>query len=185
MERSLLTAEVCQRPTDVPAVPAPNGVLIDCQIERLFYGEFLALRDMHVPIGKGAITAFIGPSGCGKSTALRCLNRMNDLVRGFRFEGHVLLHGQDIYGPQVDPVAVRRNIGMVFQQPDPFAMSIFKNVAFGLKLNRYKGDFAARVEGGPARLGALGRGQGQAQKRRPVAFGRPAAAALHRTGHRD
>ncbi len=146
MEPHLLTADVSQPQTAAPAVSSPNGTLIDCRINRLFYGDFLALRDVRIPVQKGTITAFIGPSGCGKSTALRCLNRMNDLVRGFRFEGHVLLHGQDIYDPQVDPVAVRRNIGMVFQQPNPFAMSIFKNVAFGLKLNRFRGDIPARVE---------------------------------------
>jgi phosphate transport system ATP-binding protein len=146
MEPHLLTADLSQPQTAAPAASSTNGVLIDCRINRLFYGDFLALRDVHIPIRKGTITAFIGPSGCGKSTALRCLNRMNDLVRGFRFDGHVLLHRQDIYDPQVDPVAVRRNIGMVFQQPNPFAMSIFKNVAFGLKLNRFKGDVTARVE---------------------------------------
>lgn len=121
-------------------------VIIDCRIENLYYGKFLAVRDSHIPIEKGKITAFIGPSGCGKSTALRCLNRMNDLVRGFRFEGHVHFRGEDIYHPRVDPVVVRRYIGMVFQQPNPFAMSIFNNVAFGLQLNRYKGDMAERVE---------------------------------------
>ena len=110
------------------------------------YGQFLAVRDSHIPIDKGNITAFIGPSGCGKSTALRCLNRMNDLVRSFRFEGHVHFRGQDIYGPKVDPVVVRRYIGMVFQQPNPFHMSIFHNVAFGLRLNRYQGDIEERVE---------------------------------------
>src|SRR5499426_397875 len=121
-------------------------VIIDCKIDNLYYGKFRAVRDSHIPIEKERITAFIGPSGCGKSTALRCLNRMNDLVRGFRFEGHVHFGGQDIYGPKVDPVVVRRYIGMVFQQPNPFAMSVFNNVAFGLQLNRYKGDIAARVE---------------------------------------
>jgi phosphate transport system ATP-binding protein len=121
-------------------------VIIDCKIDNLYYGKFLAVRDSHVPIEKGKITAFIGPSGCGKSTALRCLNRMNDLVRGFRFEGHVHFRGKDIYAPKIDPVVVRRYIGMVFQQPNPFAMSIFNNVAFGLRLNRYKGDLAAKVE---------------------------------------
>jgi phosphate transport system ATP-binding protein len=121
-------------------------VIIDCEINNLYYGKFLAVRDSHIPIEKGRITAFIGPSGCGKSTALRCLNRMNDLVRGFRFEGHVHFLGKDIYAPKVDPVVVRRYIGMVFQQPNPFAMSVFNNVAFGLRLNRYKGDMAAKVE---------------------------------------
>jgi phosphate transport system ATP-binding protein len=123
-----------------------SKVIIDCKIDSLYYGKFLAVRDSHIPIEKGNITAFIGPSGCGKSTALRCLNRMNDLVRGFRFEGHVHFRGQDIYASNVDPVVVRRYIGMVFQQPKPFAMSIFHNVAFGLRLNRYHGDIAERVE---------------------------------------
>jgi len=123
-----------------------SKVLIDCKIDSLYYSKFLAVRDSHIPIEKGHITAFIGPSGCGKSTALRCLNRMNDLVRGFRFEGHVHFRGQDIYASNVDPVVVRRYIGMVFQQPNPFAMSIFHNVAFGLRLNRYQGNMAERVE---------------------------------------
>ncbi len=123
-----------------------SPVLIDCKIEGLYYGNFRAVRDSHIPIDRGSITAFIGPSGCGKSSALRCLNRMNDLVRGFRFEGHVQFRGRDIYHPKVDPVAVRRYIGMVFQQPNPFAMSIFNNVAFGLRLNRYRGDVAEKVE---------------------------------------
>ena len=123
-----------------------SQVIIDCKIDNLYYSKFLAVRDSHIPIEKGKITAFIGPSGCGKSTALRCLNRMNDLVRGFRFEGHVHFRGQDIYASNVDPVVVRRYIGMVFQQPNPFAMSIFHNVAFGLRLNRYQGNMAERVE---------------------------------------
>jgi phosphate transport system ATP-binding protein len=104
------------------------------------------VRDTRIPIKKRTITAFIGPSGCGKSTVLRCLNRMNDLVRGFRFEGHVHFLGKDIYHKNIDPVAVRRHIGMVFQQPNPFAMSIYRNVAFGLRLNRYRGDVMAKVE---------------------------------------
>ena len=121
-------------------------VVIDCHIRNLFYGDFRAVRDSRLPIHKGNITAFIGPSGCGKSSALRCLNRMNDLVRGFRLDGQVHFRGKDIYHSSVDPVAVRRYIGMVFQQPNPFAMSIYNNVAFGLRLNRYKGDIAAKVE---------------------------------------
>jgi phosphate transport system ATP-binding protein len=125
---------------------APPDLIIDCKIDELFYGKFKAVRDVDVQIKKGTITAFIGPSGCGKSTALRCLNRMNDLVRGFRFKGKVNFRGQDIYGPTIDPVSVRRHIGMVFQQPNPFAMSIYRNVSFGLRLNRYRGNVAERVE---------------------------------------
>jgi phosphate transport system ATP-binding protein len=132
--------------TSTSANGSSNGVIIDCHIQNLYYGDFRAVKDSVVPVEKGQITAFIGPSGCGKSTVLRCLNRMNDLVRGFRFEGHVHFAGQDIYGPKVDPVAVRRHIGMVFQQPNPFAMSIYNNVAFGLRLNRYKGNLDERVE---------------------------------------
>lgn len=123
-----------------------NGVVVDCKIDELYYGTFKAVRDTTVPILKNRITAFIGPSGCGKSTVLRCLNRMNDLVRGFRFKGHVRFRGKDIYHPSVDPVAVRRYIGMVFQQPNPFAMSIYNNVAFGLRLNRYRGSVRDKVE---------------------------------------
>ena len=125
----------------------PSGkVVIDCELQKVFYGDFLAVRDSHVPIEKGKITGFIGPSGCGKSTVLRSLNRMNDLIPVFRFEGQVTYHGQDIYAKNVDPVVVRRYIGMVFQQPNPFSMSIFDNVAFGLRLNRVKGDVQERVQ---------------------------------------
>ncbi|HEX2730290.1 MAG TPA: phosphate ABC transporter ATP-binding protein PstB [Polyangiaceae bacterium] len=120
--------------------------VMNCQIQSLYYGQFLAVRDTRIPIASKEITAFIGPSGCGKSTVLRCLNRMNDFVPGFRLEGEVRYRGQDIYAADVDPVAVRRTIGMVFQQPNPFAMSIYKNVAFGLKLNGFKGDYAERIE---------------------------------------
>ena len=125
---------------------APGDVVLDCHAEQIHYGDFLAVRDSHVPIRKNQITGFIGPSGCGKSTVLKSINRMNDLIRGFRFDGRVQFHGMDIYDKKVDPVSVRRNIGMVFQQPNPFSMSIYENVAFGLRLNRFKGNFAEKVE---------------------------------------
>jgi phosphate transport system ATP-binding protein len=123
-----------------------RDVVLDCHIKDLFYGNFRAVRDTVIPIKKNSVTAFIGPSGCGKSTVLRCLNRMNDLVRGFRFEGHVRYRGRDIYAAGIDPVAVRRFIGMVFQQPNPFSTSIYNNVAFGLRLNNFKGNVAEKVE---------------------------------------
>ncbi|HHD63598.1 MAG TPA: phosphate ABC transporter ATP-binding protein [Desulfobulbaceae bacterium] len=123
-----------------------DEVILNCQAKKIFYGDFLAVRDSHVPIRKNQITGFIGPSGCGKSTVLKSINRMNDLVRGFRFEGNISFHGVDIYGKNVDPVNVRRNIGMVFQQPNPFSMSIYENVAFGLRLNRFKGNMDEKVE---------------------------------------
>lgn len=126
--------------------PASNGVVIDCMVDKIYYGDFLAVRDSKLPILKNQITGFIGPSGCGKSTVLKSINRMNDLVRVFRFEGHIHFEGQDLYGTKVDPVSVRRHIGMVFQQPNPFSMSIYENVAFGLRLNRFKGDYDARIQ---------------------------------------
>jgi phosphate transport system ATP-binding protein len=123
-----------------------NGAVLQCDIKALYYGNFLAVRDTRMPIEGGTITAFIGPSGCGKSTVLRSLNRMNDLIPGFRVEGEILYMGRNIYAPNVDPVGVRRYIGMVFQQPNPFAMSIFNNVAFGLRINRVRDDIEGRVE---------------------------------------
>ena len=123
-----------------------NGSVIDVDIHELYYGQFKAVRDTRLYLQKHAVTAFIGPSGCGKSTVLRCINRMNDLVRGFHFKGKVNYRGKDIYAPSIDPVAVRRYIGMVFQQPNPFAMSIYRNVAFGLRLNGYRGKLDDKVE---------------------------------------
>jgi phosphate transport system ATP-binding protein len=97
----------------------------------VYYGGFLALRGVNLEIGQNEITAFIGPSGCGKSTLIRCLNRMNDLIPEARVEGKIHYHGHDLYGDGVDPVEVRRRIGMVFQKPNPFPKSIYENVAFG------------------------------------------------------
>ena len=114
---------------DAPTKSASAGggdVAINCNVSKIYYGAFLAVRDARVPIHKGKITGFIGPSGCGKSTVLRSLNRMNDLIQGFRLEGDVHFLGQDIYAKNIDPVVVRRYIGMVFQQPNPFAMSIYR-----------------------------------------------------------
>ncbi len=124
----------------------PDDVILDCRAEKIYYTDFLAVRDSYVPIRKNKVTGFIGPSGCGKSTVLKSINRMNDLIRGFHFHGHVNFHGMDIYDKKVDSVSVRRNIGMVFQQPNPFSMSIFENVAFGLRLNRFKGNMEEKVE---------------------------------------
>src|SRR5271169_2321222 len=150
MEKTAKTEKNSQCRYDTANEPAKvggsNGVVIDVKIDELYYSTFKAVRDTSIAVKKNQITAFIGPSGCGKSTVLRCLNRMNDLVRGFRFKGHVCFRGKDIYHPSVDATAVRRFIGMVFQQPNPFAMSIFNNVAFGLRLNSYKGPVAEKVE---------------------------------------
>ncbi len=102
------------------------------------YGDFQALTDINVGISSKAVTAFIGPSGCGKSTFLRCFNRMNDLIPGTRVDGLVTLDDQDIYAPGVDPVDLRRRVGMIFQQPNPFPMSIYDNVAYGPRLHGVK-----------------------------------------------
>ena len=99
------------------------------------YGNAVALKEVSMEIRPRRITAIIGPSGCGKSTLIRCFNRMNELIPGARVSGEILYHGQDIYGPGVDPVVVRRHIVMVFQRPNPFPKSIYDNVAFGANIN--------------------------------------------------
>ncbi|MCS7178238.1 MAG: phosphate ABC transporter ATP-binding protein PstB [Anaerolineae bacterium] len=106
---------------------------------RVYYGDFLAIKDVNLAIPRNQITAIIGPSGVGKSTLLRALNRMNELVPGCRTEGEVLFDGVNIYDPRMDPVEVRRRIGMVFQKPNPFPKSIYENVAWGLRINGFRG----------------------------------------------
>ena len=110
------------------------------------YSGNVAIRDVNLNVYRNAVTAFIGPSGCGKSTLIRCFDRMNDLVPGAKVEGDVLYHGADLYASDVDPVEVRRRIGMVFQKPNPFPKSIFENIAFGPRVLGLKGNMAARVE---------------------------------------
>jgi phosphate transport system ATP-binding protein len=117
----------------------PESVM-ECQDLNVFYGDFHAVHDVNLVFGKGEITALIGPSGCGKSTVLRCLNRMNDLIPGARVEGRVNYHDIDIYGSRVDPIEVRRRIGMVFQKPNPFPKSIYDNVAYGPRVTGMKVD---------------------------------------------
>lgn len=112
----------------------------------VYYGNFLALKNINIDIPKNRITAFIGPSGCGKSTLLRCYNRLNDLIKSFRAEGKVYYYEQDLYASYIDPVEVRRRIGMVFQRPNPFPKSIYDNIAFGPRINGHKGDMDELVE---------------------------------------
>jgi phosphate transport system ATP-binding protein len=121
---------------------------------RVTYGGVAAVEDVTFDLLEHEITAFIGPSGCGKSTLIRCLNRMNDLVPSARVAGTVLYHGQDLYAGDVDPVQVRRRIGMVFQKPNPFPKSIYENIAFGPRVLGMKGDMDEIVEGA-LRKGAL------------------------------
>jgi phosphate transport system ATP-binding protein len=125
---------------------ATREVVFDVHDAGVFYGEFQALRDVSLPILKNQITALIGPSGCGKTTFIRCLNRMNDLIEGARVDGKFLYHGIDLYDPDVDPVEVRRHIGMVFQKPNPFPKSIYDNIAFGPKIAGMKVNMDDLVE---------------------------------------
>ncbi|MCE2526110.1 MAG: phosphate ABC transporter ATP-binding protein [Actinomycetia bacterium] len=112
----------------------------------VYYRDFHAVADTSLDIFQNEITALIGPSGCGKSTVLRCLNRMNDLIDGARVEGKVTYHGIDLYGSSVDPVEVRRRVGMVFQKPNPFPKSIYENIVFGPRVAGWKGNFDDLVE---------------------------------------
>lgn len=112
----------------------------------VYYGQFRAVKDISLALPKRKITAFIGPSGCGKSTLLRTFNRMNDLIPGVRVEGEILFNGYNIYAPGVDAVEVRRRIGMVFQKPNPFPKSIYENIAWGARINGYRGNMDELVE---------------------------------------
>jgi phosphate transport system ATP-binding protein len=122
------------------------GTVFDTEDLNVYYGSFRAVRDVTIPVPARQITALIGPSGCGKTTVIRCFNRMNDLIEIARVEGTIRYHGVDLYDPQVDPVEVRRRIGMVFQKPNPFPKSVYDNIAFGPKIAGYKGDMDEVVE---------------------------------------
>ena len=138
--RDVLTEERDPRPAGA------GGTVFELDRLNIFYGEFRAVRDVTLTMARGQITAFIGPSGCGKTTLLRSLNRMHDLTPGARVEGGLRFRGQDLYGPGVDPVAVRRIIGMVFQRPNPFPKSIYDNVAFGPRIAKLPVDLDDCVE---------------------------------------
>jgi phosphate transport system ATP-binding protein len=124
----------------------PKETVFEVRDLTVAYGSNVAIRDVSLEVAKNAITAFIGPSGCGKSTFIRCFNRMNDLVPTARVSGDVRYHGADLYADDVDPVEVRRRIGMVFQKPNPFPKSIYDNVAFGPRVLGLKGGLDERVE---------------------------------------
>jgi phosphate transport system ATP-binding protein len=136
--------EVAQR-EDRRAV-VQREVVFDVRDVSVYYGNSLALGGVSFEIYRNMVTALIGPSGCGKSTFIRCLNRMNDLIPGARVEGEILYHGQNLYGPHVDPVALRRWIGMVFQKPNPFPKSIYDNVAWGPRVHGMRKNLDDRVE---------------------------------------
>ncbi|MGB3137749.1 MAG: phosphate ABC transporter ATP-binding protein PstB [Nodosilinea sp.] len=126
--------------------PASSNVALRAQSLNVYYGSNLAVRDVDLDIPRNQVVAFIGPSGCGKSTVLRCFNRMNDLIASCRVEGKITFDGSDIYADKVDAVELRRRIGMVFQKANPFPKSIYENIAWGARINGYKGDMDELVE---------------------------------------
>jgi phosphate transport system ATP-binding protein len=140
-ERAKVSVEVTHRDR-----ASHLDTLFEIRDMNVYYGSFRAVRDVSIDIYTRQITALIGPSGCGKTTVLRCLNRMNDLIDSARVEGSIKYHGVDLYGSKIDPVEVRRRIGMVFQKPNPFPKSIYDNVSFGPKISAFKGDMDALVE---------------------------------------
>lgn len=153
MEADEATAEVSTATSRPDANRVTGGspddthpVIIEFDGLNVYYGDFHAVDSISLPIREKEITAFIGPSGCGKSTVLRSINRMNDLIESARVEGSVTYHGVDLYGPKVDPVEVRRHIGMVFQKPNPFPKSIYDNISFGPKIAGFDGNMDDLVE---------------------------------------
>ena len=151
-ERIVSLADVISRESVAPLqetheeIKTFEDVALETLDLRVYYGDFLAIRDVDLSIESRKITAIIGPSGCGKSTLLRAFNRMNELVPTARTEGDVIFRGVNIYEETVDPVEVRRRVGMVFQKPNPFPKSIYENIAWGAKVNGYRGDMDALVE---------------------------------------
>ncbi len=129
-----------------PTTANQNEIVLKAENVNVYYGNFLAVKGIYFDVPKNKVTAFIGPSGCGKSTLLRCYNRLNDLIPIFRLEGLITYHDQNLYGKDIDPVQVRRRIGIVFQRPNPFPKSIYDNIAFGARINGYKGDMDELVE---------------------------------------
>ena len=135
------------KPMDTTRYVSANGeYAIEVHQLSVYYGAFRAIKDVNLKVWRNKITALIGPSGCGKSTLLRAFNRMNDLVPGAHTEGEVRFHGHNIYAPGIDPVEVRRRIGMVFQKPNPFPKSIYENVAWGARINGFRGNMDELVE---------------------------------------
>jgi phosphate transport system ATP-binding protein len=150
--RERKVSEVSREQRDVrqkdDGAPSGAGLTLGMKIQDLsaFYGSFKALTDVSIDVQANKVTALIGPSGCGKSTFIRCLNRMHEVIPGARAEGHVMLGEQDIYAKTSDPVVIRRRVGMVFQKPNPFSKSIYENVAWGARINGYRGDMDELVE---------------------------------------
>jgi phosphate transport system ATP-binding protein len=151
-ERERKVSEVSREQRDVrqkgEGTPSGDSLTLGMKIQDLsaFYGSFKALTDVSIDVQANKVTALIGPSGCGKSTFIRCLNRMHEVIPGAHAEGHVMLGEQDIYAKTADPVVIRRRVGMVFQKPNPFSKSIYENVAWGARINGYRGNMDELVE---------------------------------------
>ena len=176
-----------ERPARTAAELARRTPKLTVEHVNFYYGQKQALSDVSLLIPQNCVTALIGPSGCGKSTFLRCINRMNDLIDGTRVEGQINLEGDDILGPKVDVVELRKRVGMVFQKSNPFPKSIFENVAYGPRVAgiRDKAVLYEIVEKLADAGGTVGRSEGSAGRFGFAAFGRPAAAAVHRAGPGD
>jgi phosphate transport system ATP-binding protein len=145
-ERRFVSTQAAEHAHAVPA-EAMAEPIFDVRDVAVFYGDHRAVTDITLGLAKNQITALIGPSGCGKSTFIRCLNRMNDLIPTARVEGEVIYHDQNLYDAKIDPVQVRKRIGMVFQKPNPFPKSIYDNIAFGPRVTGMKGSMDEIVEG--------------------------------------
>jgi phosphate transport system ATP-binding protein len=149
-ERKVSEVSRDQRDVKQRGEGAPSGgdLTLGMKVQDLsaFYGSFKALTDVSIDVQANKVTALIGPSGCGKSTFIRCLNRLHEVIPGARAEGHVMLGQQDIYAKTADPVVIRRRVGMVFQKPNPFSKSIYENVAWGARINGYRGDMDELIE---------------------------------------
>jgi phosphate transport system ATP-binding protein len=145
-EAAAAAVGVTPRETAPDATRTPRDVIFDVDDINVFYGEHRAIRNVTLKLRVNEITALIGPSGCGKSTFIRCLNRMNDLIPSARVDGKIVYHGEDLYASDIDPVQVRKRIGMVFQKPNPFPKSIYDNIAFGPRVTGMKGDMDEIVE---------------------------------------
>lgn len=142
-----MPSAVANSAAGTPLPPFPK-VKVRATGVNFYYGSFQALKGVSIDVPPNSVTALIGPSGCGKSTFLRCINRMNEMIDGTRMEGKILIDGTDVYGPGVDPVALRKDVGMVFQRPNPFPMSIYDNIAYGPRIHgvRHKDELDKIVE---------------------------------------
>ena len=146
MNRTVPQLETADDDTTAPPPQVEAEAVFEVRDLNVFYADFHAVKDVNIAVKEQEITAFIGPSGCGKSTVLRCFNRMNDLIETARVDGSITYHGVNLYGGEVDPVQVRRHIGMVFQKPNPFPKSIYDNIAFGPRIAGFKGNMDELVE---------------------------------------